>query len=208
MASVVLWGLDGTLVDNERLREAALVEALATVGSRTPIDCRAIIAGRDTRDIHRWCVRELGLGLGFEDWRRLMYRHYFARAGSLSPREGAVDLFVHLERHGRAQAVVANSDRRIVQANLDALGLNDSGRITVSRNDVRCGKPAPEPHRRAAWLLGAAPAECVVVEDSPTGAAAGVAAEMRTLFWPQTETPTPKGAERVTDMAGLWRALA
>lgn len=55
----------------------------------------------------------------------------------------------------------------------------------MSRNDVRQGKPDAEPYLRAAFLLGIAPVDCVVVEDSPTGAAAGIAAGMTVLAWPE-----------------------
>ena len=55
----------------------------------------------------------------------------------------------------------------------------------VARNDLRKGKPDPEGYLRAAWLLEAEPAECLVVEDSPVGARAGVAAGMAVIFHPQ-----------------------
>ena len=95
----------------------------------------------------------------------------------------------------------------MVQANLAAAGLDSPGRVSVARNDVRAGKPDPEAYLRAAWLLEAAPGDCIVVEESQTGARAGVVAGMRTLFWPQEPAPAPPGAEAVADMAALEVAL-
>jgi len=207
MAGGILWGFDGTLVDSEPLREAALVEALTTLGVTPPEQFGALVAGHDLEQIHAWCADHLGLALGLADWRRLTYRRYFEDVRAVTPREGAVELFIDLERHGRAQAIVSNADRLVVQANLEVAGLATAGRITVARNDVRRGKPAPEPYARAAWLLGVEAASCVVVEDTPTGAAAGVAAGMRTLFWPQGEAAKPVGAEAVADLATLARKL-
>ncbi len=86
---------------------------------------------------------------------------------------------------GVVQAVVSNSDRLIVDANLGAVGIVEPGFKTVSRNDVAEGKPHPEPFLRAAWLTGIDPADTVVMEDSFTGARAGLAAGMRTIFWPE-----------------------
>jgi HAD superfamily hydrolase (TIGR01509 family) len=83
-----------------------------------------------------------------------------------------------LRERGMPQAIVSNSDRMLVDANLRAIGLAEPDLVTVTHNDVRAGKPQPEPYLRAAWLLHAAPPDCVVIEDSPTGAAAGVAAGM------------------------------
>lgn len=117
--------------------------------------------------------------------------------------------FLQLRAEGYAQAIVSNSDRLIVDANLDAVGLDEPGMVTVSRNDVRTGKPAPEPYLRAAWLLQIEPGRCQVVEDSLTGAKAGLAAGMRTLFWPENDAVaagdavTPEGAERIVDLAHL-----
>ena len=65
---------------------------------------------------------------------------------------------------------------------------------TISRNDVRDGKPDPEPFLRAAWLTGVAAAEAFVMEDSLTGAIAGLAAGMRTIFWPEAPMEGPPGA--------------
>ena len=44
---------------------------------------------------------------------------------------------------------------------------------TVSRNDVRDGKPDPEPYLRAAWLAGIDPEDCAVMEDSHPGSIGG-----------------------------------
>lgn len=207
MARALLWDMDGTLVDSEPLHEAALVAALRSLGLEPPADFHDIVLGRDATTVHAWCVAHLGLDLDLTSWLKLKYRTYFASLAAMPPREGAIDLFRQHEAAGRLQAIVSNSDRLVVDANLEAAGLQAPGRVSVSRNDVRCGKPDPEGYLRAAWLLQVDPAACVVVEDSPTGAAAGVAAGMRTLFWPQDEVPAPPGVELIRDMAALASAL-
>lgn len=208
MGPAILWDVDGTLVDSEPLHEAALINALHDLGIKPPDDFHQYIVGRDAHEVHAWCREHLGLELGLHDWLRRKYRTYFAAAASIEPRNGAVDMFHRLRAEGYAQAIVSNSDRMVVNANLDAVGLTDPGLITVSRNDVRNGKPNPEPYLRAAWLLRAKPEQCLVVEDSTTGARAGLAAGMRTLFWPETELATPEGAERVADLAQLAAVIA
>lgn len=72
----------------------------------------------------------------------------------------------------------------LLEANLRALGLQDPQLVSVSANDVREGKPDPEPYLRAAWLLRVTPDHAIVVEDSPTGARAALAADMRVIAWP------------------------
>jgi len=199
----ILWDVDGTLVDSEPLHEAALINALKGLGLTPPDDLHQHIVGRDAREVHIWCERHLGLNLDLKDWLRLKYQNYFASAADLKPRDGAVTLFKKLRKDGYAQGIVSNSDRLVVNANLEAVGLGEPGLISISRNDVCSGKPDPEPYQRAAWLLQVDPQDCLVVEDSITGAQAGLAAGMRTLFWPESEMATPKGAERVTDCTHL-----
>lgn len=199
----ILWDMDGTLVDSEPLHEAALIQALTDLGLRPSDDFHQQIVGRDAKAVHDWCREHLGLELGLRDWLQRKYRTYFKKAAALRQRDGAVDLFHALREEGCTQAVVSNSDRLVVDANLAAVGLNEPGLISVSRNDVREGKPGPEPYRRAAWLLGLEPSDCLVVEDSLTGVRSGLEAGMRTLFWPQGDATTPDGAERITDLAHL-----
>jgi HAD superfamily hydrolase (TIGR01509 family) len=103
-------------------------------------------------------------------------------------------VFNELRALGVQQAVVSNSDRVIVDANLSAVGLIYPGMRTISRNDVREGKPHPEPFLRAAWLAGVDPADAVAVDDSVTGATSGLAAGMRTIFWPEAPMAGPKEA--------------
>src|SRR5690606_2648844 len=82
----------------------------------------------------------------------------------------------------------------VVDANLRAVDLVYPGLHTVSRNDVRQGKPHPEPFLRAAWLAGVEPRDAVAIDDSWTGAQAALAAGMKTIFWPESPMAGPDGA--------------
>ena len=76
--------------------------------------------------------------------------------------------------------IVTSATRRLLIGRLEAAGLPVPARF-VSGDMVVHGKPDPEPYRRGAELLGLAPAECIVVEDAPSGVGAGVAAGCRVL---------------------------
>jgi beta-phosphoglucomutase-like phosphatase (HAD superfamily) len=77
----------------------------------------------------------------------------------------------------------------------------------VSRNDVREGKPDPEPFLRAAWLTGIKPRNVAVMEDSYTGATAGLAAGMKTIFWPEKPMAGPPGALVANSAADVRKLL-
>ena len=76
---------------------------------------------------------------------------------------------------GGRWAIVTSATRALLLARLAAAGL-DAPPVTVTADDVGSGKPHPEGYRLAAARLGVACTDCVVVEDSPAGVAAGLAA--------------------------------
>jgi sugar-phosphatase len=76
--------------------------------------------------------------------------------------------------------IVTSATRRLVVARLKAAELPMPDEI-ITGNDVVNGKPHPEPYMTGAKLLGFTPAECVVVEDAPTGVGSGKAAGSRVL---------------------------
>ncbi|QDL91736.1 HAD family phosphatase [Paroceanicella profunda] len=203
----IFWDMDGTLVDSEPMHEAALLNALAASGITPPDDLHEHVVGMDARSVHAWAVERLGLPLALPEWLALKYETYLTLVPGLQGRPGALELFEALRAEGVAQAVVSNSDRIVVGVNLDAVGLTRPGLLTVSRNDVRRGKPDPEPYLRAAWLVGAEPGDCIAVEDSLTGAAAGIAAGMTTLFWPQSPMAAPAGATACATIDDLASAI-
>ncbi|HEX3661020.1 MAG TPA: HAD-IA family hydrolase [Acidobacteriaceae bacterium] len=80
--------------------------------------------------------------------------------------------------------VVTSATERIARTRMEQGGIRVAARI-VSAEDVELGKPHPEPYRKGARILGLAPEECLVIEDSASGAQAGHAAGctvLATLF--------------------------
>ena len=79
-------------------------------------------------------------------------------------------------RGHRWALVTSNAERRVVRR-FERVGLPLPATIVDNAATVR-GKPAPDPYLRGAELLGVDPGDCLVIEDSPAGVAAGVAAGM------------------------------
>jgi sugar-phosphatase len=77
-------------------------------------------------------------------------------------------------------AIVTSATRRLLVERLKVAGLPEPARI-VAADDVVKGKPDPEPYRKGAELIGVAAADCIVVEDAPSGVGAGHAAGCRVL---------------------------
>ena len=81
---------------------------------------------------------------------------------------------------GDRWAIVTSATRRLLVARLGAAGLPVPERL-VSADSVTRGKPDPEPYRLGAQMIGQAAADCLVVEDAPSGIRAGVEAGCQVL---------------------------
>lgn len=77
-------------------------------------------------------------------------------------------------------AVVTSGTRALARSRLHAAGLQTPA-VLVSADDVERGKPHPEPWLKAAQTLGAAPADCLVLEDTLAGVESAHAAGMRVI---------------------------
>jgi len=102
-------------------------------------------------------------------------------------------------------AIVTSATWRLMIGRLKAAGLPIPERI-ISGDMVEQGKPDPEPYRRGAELLGFPPADCVVVEDAPSGVGAGLAAGCRVLA--VLTTHAPQQLQQATWIVGSLENLA
>jgi sugar-phosphatase len=82
-------------------------------------------------------------------------------------------------------AIVTSCTRQLAEVRLRAAGLPRPRRFVTS-DDVKNGKPAPEPYRKGAELLGFVPQDCIVVEDAPAGILSGKSAGARVIAFRTT----------------------
>jgi beta-phosphoglucomutase family hydrolase len=101
---------------------------------------------------------------------------YFGSLEKIEPFPGLVDLLEKLFDAEIPLAVATSSDAVTMQNILEKSGLRKYFRFTVCRDDVAKSKPAPDVFLRAAKLLGVAPENCLVFEDSKNGIKAAKAA--------------------------------
>ncbi|MFE6967371.1 HAD family hydrolase [Agromyces sp. NPDC057679] len=114
-----------------------------------------------------------------------------AAHGELRGIPGAAELLDALPRGGWA-VVTSNAERRVVRR-FARLGLPVPS-VVVDNAATERGKPAPDPYILAAQRLEARPVDCLVIEDSPSGVAAGLAAGM--TVWSVNRAVPVDGAHR------------
>ncbi len=179
MFDAVLFDCDGVLVDSEPITNGVLREVLNESGwALTQAECHAIFIGKAVRDERARIERETGRPLT-EEWMHMFYarRDHRLRA-ELQTVVGALDAVIaaHTHTEGRiACASGADKPKVVMQIEMARMSPYFGDRI-FSGHDQPRSKPHPDVYLAAAAHLGADPAHCLVVEDTATGAQAGLAA--------------------------------
>lgn len=182
--AAVLFDMDGTLIDSEPIWFATEVAILAEYGFDLGPEHTHQVLGKPNEIVVEYLLGVSGIPLTPE---QLNQRIDVAMATRLDAGieliPGAKELLTEIAAAGIPAALVSASSRRVVDACLGSIGAHNF-KFTVSGDDVTQPKPHPEPYLKAAALLGVDPADCVVVEDSPSGTAAGAAAGCRVMSVP------------------------
>ncbi|KUN01963.1 hydrolase [Streptomyces yokosukanensis] len=175
----VLFDMDGTLVDTERLWWEAVEEA---AGRPLTEDDQADVLGRPVEHTAAWLATATGRPEA--DIAADLHREFADRVRTgIVPRPGALDLLDALAAAGIPAALVTASPRAVADIVLDALGA-DRFAASVTADDTARTKPAPDPYRAACHALGVDPGACVAVEDTETGVASAEAAGCAVLAVP------------------------
>jgi HAD superfamily hydrolase (TIGR01509 family) len=197
--AAVLWDMDGTLVDSEKVWTISLADTARRLGGELSVAAREDVIGSNM-------ARTLGimfddLGLEHDPARMAQAEQWLnARTGELFAsglewRPGALEALRTVRAAGWPTALVTNTGRALTEMALETIG-REHFTVSVCGDEVPHGKPAPDPYLRAAELLGVAADECLAVEDSPTGSLAAERAGAAVLVVP-CEIPVPPGPRRV-----------
>ena len=202
---LVIFDCDGVLVDSEPISNRVLAEVLTESGLATTLESSMRdYMGRSWTACVEIFEARLGRPLPPLFAERFWTRVEAALRAELQPVPGIHEALARIP----TPTCVASSGRpEKMRITLGMTGLlpRFEGRI-FSALDVARAKPWPDLFLHAAARMGAAPATCVVVEDSPRGVEAGVAAGMRVLgFAGRTEAAALEaaGAEVFRDMLEL-----
>lgn len=170
----VLFDMDGVLADTEgfynRRRAAYLAEVLPEydgpwdfAGSNDKAIWETIVPGDPV-------LRER-LHAGYDAYRAEHPEDYRTLGNSDAPA-----VFAQIKEAGLLVGIASSSEVPMIERMMRETGLTDLVDAYMSGHDVAHHKPAPDVYLACMERLGVSPRECVVVEDSPTGIVAGLAA--------------------------------
>jgi len=166
----ILFDLDGTLVDSSPLHDLAF---RSVIGEHLPhlletFDYDAV------RGMPTWAVFE-AMGVKDSELRETLtaqkQSHYrqSLRDGRIQTMAGATELVGWLRDGGRGTHIVTGSSGKSVEAVLESTQLRSLFEYVVTADNVAKGKPAPDGYLACVEQIGVSAADCIAVEDAPSG---------------------------------------
>lgn len=170
MIKLVLFDLDGVLIDAKKIHYDALNEALGEKYFITEDEHTNLYDGRKTLEKLEILTIKKGLpeNLHTEIYNKKQ-KITLEMISKLEPIEEIVKIFQELEKKHYKIGVCTNSIRRTALTALSKTNLIEHCSLILSNEDVKNSKPHPEIYWKAMSMLGVLPEETLIVEDSPPG---------------------------------------
>ncbi|MFD1432517.1 HAD family hydrolase [Lacticaseibacillus yichunensis] len=207
MISQVMFDMDGTLIDSERLFLKANAQAATELGvPRAPRDFLPLVGTAGADGLAKMTALVGAAKVPAFAERSVALVMQWVQAGVPIARPGAAALLQRLQTHGLRLVLVTSSDAAYTQTMLTAAGLRDYF-AAIHTRDGAPEKPDPALYLRAVAAPGAAPAAATVaVEDTVIGVQAARAAGLRALQVVDLDAPAPGATARVKNLAeaGDW----
>ena len=207
----LLTDIDGVIVLSEDLHKEKIFEVARDplrLGDKVDpalgvvIDIAAVwntqLSGIGDHRVYEWiCAKNENFPLSEEHFLSACEMYYLENAKNLKMRPTYAEAFDYFEACGLKMAAVSSGVRAQVDSNLAAAGIIDRLMFSESADDVEPGKtkPHPAPYLNALKKMNNSlraqdlmhvdilPAECLVIEDTASGAKSGAAAGMKTVHW-------------------------
>ena len=190
----ILFDMDGVIVDTEPLHVAAFQASLKHYGhDLSEKDYKQHFAGKTDEDGFKqyfaFINEEIDLLVIMDEKAKAYLK---LAADQLVPYPGIIELIRTVSQHVPI-ALVTGSLRIEAEAVLNEFGITNCFTAVISANDVQHGKPDPEGYLKGAQAVGVDPADCIVIEDSPSGIEAARAAGIRCVAVTTTHAPDELG---------------
>ncbi len=203
----VLFDMDGTLVDSEKLWDISMHELYARLGGVLTPEVRESTVGGSAESVMATVYADLRMDpdpaamAESADWLHERTGELFEAGLPWLP--GARELLDALLADGVPIALVTNTRRSLTEQALKSIGRHYFS-ASVCGDEVRRAKPAPHIYARAAELLDLSPEQCLAIEDSVTGTAAAEAAGCPVLVVPNdVEVPSGRRRHHIPSLAGV-----
>jgi HAD superfamily hydrolase (TIGR01509 family) len=193
--TVVVFDLDGVLIDSERVWDGVREELAGERGGTWNPGAQRDMMGMSSPEWSHYMHERIGLSDSPEEINRIVVERMLERYHAGPPWiPGALEA-VRRTAASFTLGLASSSNRELIDAVLEAGAITALFRTTVSSEEVARGKPAPDVYLEAAARLGAEPHDCVAIEDSHNGIRSAKAAGMACIAIPNAEFPPGEAVE-------------
>ena len=189
LPEAVVFDMDGLMLDSERAINECMARAASDLGHELPASLWLQMIGGGDGLCRRLLAERIGADATVELLARAEAMYDVVADAGIAHRPGIIDLLDWLVARGIPRAVATSTRRPLAMRKLAAAGLLPYFDAVATSSDVAAQKPAPDVYLLAASKLGVAPARCLVLEDSPTGVRAALAAGMTPVQVPDMLVP-------------------
>ena len=184
MEKVILFDMDGVLMNTEPLHYAIWQQVFAERGVIIDFERYKGCIGSTNARLMELIYEGFGADFRGDDslnQRFFQLKQEHIRSRGVPPIDGVLQTLTQLKAKGYRMAVASSSPPCSIELCLQSLQIKDFFEVIFSSEQVARPKPAPDVFLAAAAKMGAAPEDCVVVEDSTNGTRAAKAAGMRCI---------------------------
>lgn len=186
----IIFDMDGTLLDSERLSQKAWDAAAREIGECVPWAIFLKMVGHRSADCMQILQREIGRDLPSEQIIASARKHYAQLVDNGVPlMQGAREIFAFARKRQWKIGIATSTRRESAQKKLERAKLWQFVDAATCGDEVTRGKPDPEIYRTTARKLDVPADACLAVEDSPTGFRAAFAAGCTTVLIPDLIKP-------------------
>lgn len=200
MLKCMVFDMDGTLLDTERMGVQFWMDMARDHGVELPLDFVVGCCGRPRGDIVKR-YQEYYPTLPVEE--AMSHRDEWwleqTAKGLVHTKPGAAETLAHMKEKGLKVVIATSTPCERAKMELTKLGLTPylDGIVSGDMVPPGRGKPNPDIFLLAMEKMGFSPEECMVVEDSESGCEGGIASGARTVMIPDQSRPSPELREKL-----------
>ena len=188
---LVIFDMDGLMIDTEPVSKEGWRLALSHYGYEMTDEFFSQLLGRSLITAQNLTKSYFGDDADFDAIynKRCEYRDAHVEKYGISIKKGLLQILNIIDELGIKKCIATSTDRSGMDWKLKGLNLIERFDGFITGDMVKEVKPNPEIFIKAAQFFGTDPSACIVIEDSPSGVAAGYAAGMKVIMVPDMAKP-------------------
>lgn len=186
MVKAIFFDLDGVLIDSETVQQGLIQEALLEKGLDIPLEAFVSLIGSH-KSLNPWDAirRDYHIEIKQEELHKIIFGNHRERFNAIDRKsmmfKEVPEVLKQLKEKGILLACASSSSLEYIQTSLNACGIIGYFDLITSSDDFKRSKPAPDIYQYCQDYFKLSDKECLVIEDSPYGIKAGLAAKMTVL---------------------------